>query len=159
MMLFILLSGRQALISSFIFEGRAEFERNINRITVDIRSSSFILPPPPPFSTTTLPSPPQFAADRTQTQGHKPLPSTEGCGLKKQRLVSSDARPPPTFSNPRKSGCICPSPLHMDVGNFECTRSRDLGPGGCESRGPRYVQKRRTTEVVPRFSPVLSCPF
>jgi hypothetical protein len=67
---------------------------NINRITVDIRSSSFILPPPPPSSTTTLhPNSPPIAR-RHKVTSPSPLRRDVGKFERAQRGIwdQGDAR-------------------------------------------------------------------
>ena len=142
-MFFILLSGRRAPISSVISGGQAEFESDINCITVDIPFVVFHY-----SSTTTLPSPPQFAADHMQTHGHKPLPSTEGCGLKNNATSPSEAR----------THCSRPSPFQRDVGLLKRARRRSWGwrtPGGTQEVGGPLGVSGDTSHDICRgsFSP------
>ena len=94
--------------------GRAEFETNINRITVDMCILSFLHHH---LSTTILALVLALAAASLACQsGDEPLPSIEGCGLDQNRLGSSEA----------KTRCSRPSPFHRDVGGFD---SLDGGTG------------------------------
>ena len=69
-------------------------------------------------TTTTSPSLPQFNPNRTQPPGREPLPSVEGCGLKKCVSAPSEARTPH----------IRPSPFQRDVGARRWIRPRRPRP-------------------------------
>jgi hypothetical protein len=149
MILFILLSGRRALISSVIFGERSEFESAINRIKFDFRSSSLILPPPPP----PYPLRPNSPVARKHTVT-SPSPQLRDVGSKNNILAPSEAR---TLLPP-------PLPLPTDVGpgrGMQATSSvidsgvwdrRDAGVGF-----KRSVKKRHTMNscVVSLFSSLL----
>jgi hypothetical protein len=96
----------------------AEFQNDINRITVDIA----LIPPPPPPPSPPL-SPPQFARNHLKSPGHEPLPSIEGCGLNHQHFgmrKTDDSR-------------TRPSPLQRDVGGHILARRWNWG--GRNTRG------------------------
>jgi len=76
-----------------------EFERHINRITVDVRLSSLIPPLPP------SPSPPQFAHNEMQSPRHEPLPYSKGCGFNQHHLSSLRSEDVVAAPLPFSKGC------------------------------------------------------
>ena len=111
--------------------GRAEFESNINRITVDVGSFS---PPPTPRSL------PQFDPNHTQPSGREPLPSVEGCGLKKTRIGSLRSEDAATSAPPFSKRMWA---VHRRSTKGFGTDGHEREPTKREARLRQEVQRRR----------------